>query len=79
MKESGAALGRTPKQEVQMAIKTTVIGSYPKPPDEGQTFGVRSTLHKLERGEATVDDLKAAQDELARRSSRNKRTPASTS
>ena len=49
-----------------MAIKTTVVGSYPKPPDEGQTFGVRSTLHKLERGEATVDDLKAAQDELAR-------------
>lgn len=49
-----------------MTIQTTVVGSYPKPPDEGQTFGVRSTLHKLERGEATVDDLKAAQDELAR-------------
>lgn len=47
-----------------MAIQTTVVGSYPKPPDEGQPFGVRSTLHKLERGDATVEDLKKAQDEL---------------
>jgi 5-methyltetrahydropteroyltriglutamate--homocysteine methyltransferase len=49
-----------------MTIQTTVVGSYPKPPDEGQPFVVRTTLHKLERGEATVDDLKAAQDDLAR-------------
>jgi 5-methyltetrahydropteroyltriglutamate--homocysteine methyltransferase len=49
-----------------MTIRTTVVGSYPKPPDEGQPFVVRSTLHKLERGEATVDDLKTAQDDLAR-------------
>ena len=49
-----------------MAIETTVVGSYPKPPDEGQTFTVRKTLHALERGEATVEDLTAAQDELAR-------------
>ena len=36
-----------------MAITTTVVGSYPKPPDEGQPFVVRKTLHRLERGEAT--------------------------
>ncbi len=47
-----------------MAITTTVVGSYPKPPDEGETFKLRKTLHALERGEATVDDLRAAQDEL---------------
>ena len=49
-----------------MTIQTTVVGSYPKPPDEGQPFAVRTTLHKLERGEATVEDLRAAQDELVR-------------
>ena len=47
-----------------MAIETTVVGSYPKPPDEGQTFTVRKTLHALERGDVTEDDLRAAQDEL---------------
>jgi 5-methyltetrahydropteroyltriglutamate--homocysteine methyltransferase len=47
-----------------MAIETTVVGSYPKPPDEGQTFTVRKTLHALERGDASVDDLKRAQDDL---------------
>ena len=47
-----------------MAIETTVVGSYPKPPDEGQNFTVRKTLHTLEKGEATPDDLKKAQDEL---------------
>ena len=49
-----------------MPIQTTVVGSYPKPPDEGQTFKVRKTLHGLEKGTASVDDLHAAQDELAR-------------
>ena len=49
-----------------MTIKTTVVGSYPKPPEEGRPFTVRKTLHALERGDATVDDLKAAQDELVR-------------
>lgn len=48
-----------------MAITTTVIGSYPKPPDEGQSFVVRQTLHKLERKEATVEDLTDAQNDLA--------------
>ena len=50
-----------------MPIQTTVVGSYPKPPDEGETFTVRKTLHALERGSASVDDLHTAQDELVRR------------
>ncbi len=49
-----------------MPIQTTVVGSYPKPPAEGQTFKVRKTLHGLEKGSATVEDLHAAQDQLAR-------------
>jgi 5-methyltetrahydropteroyltriglutamate--homocysteine methyltransferase len=49
-----------------MEITTTVVGSYPKPPDEGRPFVVRQTLHKLERGEVGPDDLIAAQDELVR-------------
>ena len=49
-----------------MTIKTTVVGSYPKPPEEGKPFVVRKTLHALERGEATVEDLVAAQDDLVR-------------
>lgn len=49
-----------------MAIQTTVVGSYPKPPQEGKPFVVRKTLHALERDEATADDLTAAQDDLVR-------------
>ena len=49
-----------------MTIPSTVVGSYPKPPDEGTAFTVRKTLHALERGEATVDDLYAAHDDLVR-------------
>ena len=49
-----------------MRIETTVVGSYPKPPDEGETFVLRKTLHSLERGEKTVEDLHSAQDDLAR-------------
>lgn len=49
-----------------MAITTTVVGSYPKPPDEGSSFVVRRTLHRLEREEAGVEDLIAAQDDLVR-------------
>jgi 5-methyltetrahydropteroyltriglutamate--homocysteine methyltransferase len=48
-----------------LSITTTVIGSYPKPPAEGETFTVRKTLHALEKGDVTVDDLYKAQDELA--------------
>lgn len=47
-----------------MSIETTVVGSYPKPPDEGQPFTVRKTLHAIEKGNATPDDLKKAQDDL---------------
>ena len=47
-----------------MTPKTTVIGSYPKPPPEGGTFTLRKTLHALERDEATNDDVRAAQDDL---------------
>ena len=49
-----------------MTILSTVVGSYPKPPDEGQAFTVRKTLHGLERDEATVEDLYAAHDDLVR-------------
>ena len=49
-----------------MSISTTVVGSYPKPPDEGDTFVVRKTLHALGRGDKTVSDLQQAQNELAR-------------
>lgn len=49
-----------------MSISTTVVGSYPKPPDEGDTFVVRKTLHGLERGDRTVSDLEQAQDDLVR-------------
>jgi 5-methyltetrahydropteroyltriglutamate--homocysteine methyltransferase len=49
-----------------MTIRTTVIGSYPKPPDEGDAFVLRKTLHAVERDEATVEDVANAQDDLAR-------------
>ena len=48
-----------------MTLETTVIGSYPKPPHEGGTFVLRKTLHARERGEATPEDVRAAQDQLA--------------
>ncbi len=49
-----------------MAIQTTVVGAYPKPPAEGGTFTVRKTLHALEKGKATEDDLRAAREALVR-------------
>ncbi len=49
-----------------MAIQSTVVGSYPKPPTEGRPFTVRKTLHGLEKGTATPDDLQRAQDDLVR-------------
>ena len=48
-----------------MAVATTVIGSYPKPPDEGRPFRLRKALHAVERGDATPEDLEAVRDELA--------------
>lgn len=47
-----------------MSIETTVVGSYPKPPEEGTAFTVRKTLHAIEKGSASPEDLKKAQDEL---------------
>ena len=49
-----------------MPVKTTVVGSYPKPPNEGDTFKVRKTIQGLDKGTASLEDLHAAQDELAR-------------
>jgi 5-methyltetrahydropteroyltriglutamate--homocysteine methyltransferase len=50
-----------------MAIRSTVVGSYPKPPDEGETFVLRKTLHGLEKGDTTPDDLLKAHEDLATR------------
>jgi 5-methyltetrahydropteroyltriglutamate--homocysteine methyltransferase len=47
-----------------LSIETTVVGSYPKPPEEGQAFTIRKTHHAIEKGNATPDDLTKAQDEL---------------
>jgi 5-methyltetrahydropteroyltriglutamate--homocysteine methyltransferase len=47
-----------------VSIETTVVGSYPKPPDEGQAFSVRKTHHAIEKGNAAPEDLTTAQDEL---------------
>ena len=47
-----------------MASRVTVVGSYPKPPHEGGEFTLRKTLHALDRGDASVVDVKAAQDGL---------------
>jgi 5-methyltetrahydropteroyltriglutamate--homocysteine methyltransferase len=44
----------------------TVVGSYPKPPKEGGAFPLRKTLQALDRDEASLDDVRAAQDELIR-------------
>ena len=46
-------------------VETTVVGSYPKPPDEGDAFVLRKTLHALERHEAEPGALTTAQDDLA--------------
>jgi 5-methyltetrahydropteroyltriglutamate--homocysteine methyltransferase len=47
-----------------LAIQTTVVGSFPKPPDEGRPFLLRKTLHLLDRGEATEEDVRTAVQEL---------------
>jgi 5-methyltetrahydropteroyltriglutamate--homocysteine methyltransferase len=49
-----------------MAARVTVVGSYPKPPPEGGEFRLRKTLQALDRGEASLDDVRAAQDDLVR-------------
>ncbi|CAN5511000.1 methylcobamide--CoM methyltransferase [soil metagenome] len=47
-----------------MGIQTTVVGSYPKPPDEGKPFVLRQVLHAVERGDAGPEDIARAQDAL---------------
>jgi 5-methyltetrahydropteroyltriglutamate--homocysteine methyltransferase len=49
-----------------MAIETHVIGSYPKPPNEGEKFVLRQTLQELDKGRATPKDVTKAQDDLVR-------------
>lgn len=49
-----------------MPARVTVVGSYPKPPHEGGEFTLRRTLHALDRGDASVVDVRAAQDDLVR-------------
>jgi 5-methyltetrahydropteroyltriglutamate--homocysteine methyltransferase len=49
-----------------MSLRTTVVGSYPKPPDEGRLFALRRTLHAVERGEARPEEVTRAQDALVR-------------
>lgn len=49
-----------------MTIQTTVVGSYPKPPDEGKPFAIRKTKHAIEKGDATPEDLERAFEEHTR-------------
>jgi len=42
----------------------TTIGSYPRPPREGGDFRLRRALNALDRDEATIEDARAAEDEL---------------
>ena len=50
----------------QVTIQTTVVGSYPKPPREGDEFTLRKTLNSLDKGGTTPDDVRRAQEDLAR-------------
>jgi 5-methyltetrahydropteroyltriglutamate--homocysteine methyltransferase len=50
-----------------VSVETTVVGSYPKPPDEGEGFALRQALHARERGEAGEADVRHAEDELVAR------------
>jgi 5-methyltetrahydropteroyltriglutamate--homocysteine methyltransferase len=51
-------------KEQDVALQVTVVGSYPRPPAEGGEFRLRKTLQAVDRGEATPDDVRAAEDEL---------------
>ena len=46
-------------------VESAVVGSYPKPPDEGRPFTLRKTLHALERDQAGAEVLARVQDDLA--------------
>jgi 5-methyltetrahydropteroyltriglutamate--homocysteine methyltransferase len=47
-----------------VAFQVTTIGSYPRPPVEGGEFRLRKALQALDRGEASADDVRAAEDAL---------------
>ncbi len=47
-----------------MALQVTAIGSYPRPPREGGEFRLRRALQAVDRGEATAEDVRAAEDDL---------------
>jgi methionine synthase II (cobalamin-independent) len=61
VREGGVFRGRR-----DMGVRTTVVGSYPKPPVEGETFVLRKTLHAAERGEAAPEDVVRAVQDLTR-------------
>src|SRR5947208_12070353 len=47
-----------------VALQVTAIGSYPRPPREGGEFRLRKTLQAMDRGDATAEDVRAAEDDL---------------
>lgn len=47
-----------------MNVTASVVGSYPKPPHEGQPFRLRSAIAARERGEISAADLEGVQDDL---------------
>jgi len=49
-----------------MALQSTVVGSYPKPPEEGGSFALRKTLQAWQRGEVGEAELAGARRDLAR-------------
>jgi len=49
-----------------MPARITTVGSYPKPPREGGEFRLRKTLQALDRGDASLVDVHAAQDDLTK-------------
>lgn len=48
------------------ALTVTTIGSYPRPPREGGEFRLRKAMNAVDRGEATADDVRGAEDDLTR-------------
>src|SRR5207302_506972 len=59
-----SALFRIPTGESAMNVTASVVGSYPKPPHEGQPFRLRSAIAARERGEISGADLARVQDDL---------------
>jgi 5-methyltetrahydropteroyltriglutamate--homocysteine methyltransferase len=49
---------------VNMTLKLTTVGSYPKPPPEGGEFRLRKALQGLDRGDARAEDVAAVEHDL---------------